>query len=382
MTSRTKRKFAASTSAPSTATAPRFLIPENEKWYKDKEKHGMVVETYVHSAIESQFKVKEALQRRNWKGILDLKGTYYPELVREFYANIANKDKEKPIELISYVRGVQITISKETIEQHLKLPKSARILGFSQGAPTDDHLWLKCRAAAKFNGEVSRGKKSKVHLMNFSIQPRLICVLFGKNVMPLKNSESEARIVDLYLLDSLYHESDFPPAMEAPSLPGLMLQSMSKVVRSSKEDKQFVFPILISQLLKAAGVDTSGVFAASADDQHGCKNVAKMENFLYKNMRTCASVDSSARGLRQRASERVLEKGSSSVVDTTVDESQDELDSVAEAPASDNLPQFHTWKDYVQYNEASKQRIEAKYDKILGMFQTVLDRLPPPPPPQ
>ncbi|OMO86111.1 hypothetical protein COLO4_21306 [Corchorus olitorius] len=55
-----------------------------------------------------------------------------------------------------------------------------------------------------------------------------------------------------------------------------------------------------------------------------------------------ASVDSSARGLRQRASERVLEKGSSSVVDTTVDESQDELDSVAEAPASDNLPQFRT----------------------------------------
>ncbi|OMO53677.1 hypothetical protein COLO4_36681 [Corchorus olitorius] len=410
MTSRTKRKFGASSSAPPSANAPRFLILENEKWYKDKEKHGMVVETYVHSAIESQFKVKEALQRRNWEGILDLKGTYYPELVREFYANIVNKDKEKPIELISYVRGVQITISKETIEQHLKLPKSARILGFSQGAPTDDHLWLKCRAAAKFNGEVSRGKKNKVHLMNFSIQPRLICVLFGKNVMPLKNSESEARTVDLYLLDFLYHESDFPPAMEAPSLPGLMLQSMSKVVRSGKEDKQFVFPILISQLLKAAGVDTSGVFAASTDDQHGSINVAKMENFLYKKHEDLwynpykfgsyhpfpgdydlppallallkASVDSSARGLRQRASKRVLEKGSSSVVDTTVDESQDELDSVAEAPASDNLPQFRTWKDYVQYNEANKQRIEAKYDKILGMFQTVLDRLPPPPPPQ
>ncbi|OMO97067.1 hypothetical protein COLO4_14902 [Corchorus olitorius] len=376
MTSRTKRKFGASSSAPPAANAPRFLTPENEKWYKDKEKHGMVVETYVHSTIESQFKVKEALQKRNWEGILDLKGTYYPELVREFYANVVNKDKKKPCELVSYVRGVHITISKETIEQHLKLPKSARTLAFSHGAPTDDHLWLKCRAAEKFNGEVSRGT-NKVYLMNFSIQPRLVCVLFG---------------------------------LEAPSLPGLMLQSMVKVVRSGKEGKHFVFPILISQLLKAARVDVSSVFSASTDDLHDCINVAKMENFLYKKHEDLwynlyksgsyhpfprdydlppallallkASVDSSARGLRQRALERVLEKGSSSIVDTTVDESQDELDSAAEAPASDNLPQFRTWKDYVQYNEASKQRIEAKYDQILGMFQTVLDRLPPPPPPQ
>ncbi|OMO86110.1 hypothetical protein COLO4_21305 [Corchorus olitorius] len=155
MTSRTKRKFGASSSAPPAANAPRFLTPENEKWYKDKEKHGMVVETYVHSTIESQFKVKEALQKRNWEGILELKGTYYPELVREFYANVANKDKKKPSGLVSYVCGVHITISKETIEQHLKLPKSARILGFSHGAPTDDRLWLKCRVAEKFNGEVS-----------------------------------------------------------------------------------------------------------------------------------------------------------------------------------------------------------------------------------
>ncbi|OMO89088.1 hypothetical protein COLO4_19958 [Corchorus olitorius] len=202
--------------------------------------------------------------------------------------------------------------------------------------------------------------------MNFSIQPRLICVLFSKNVMPLKNGDNEARTMDLYLLDFLYHESDFPTAMDAPSLPGLMLQSMTKVVRSGKEDKQFVFPILISQLLKAAGVDTFGVLAASTDDQHGCINVAKMENFLYKKHDDLwynlyksgsyhpfprnyelppallellkASVDSSARGLRQRASERVLEKGSSSVVNTTVDEIQDKLHSVVEAPASDNLP--------------------------------------------
>ncbi|OMP09044.1 hypothetical protein COLO4_05861 [Corchorus olitorius] len=375
MTSRTKRKFGASSSAPPAAKAPRFLTPKNEKWYKDKENMG----------------------------------TYYPELVREFYANVANKDKKKPSELVSYVRGVHITISKETIEQHLKLPKSARTLAFSHGAPTDDHLWLKCRAAEKFNGEVSRGT-NKVYLMNFSIQPRLVCVLFGKNVMPITSSENEARTVDLYLLDSLYHESDFRPGLEAPSLPGLMLQSMVKVVRSGKEGKHFVFPILISQLLKAARVDVSSVFSASTDDLHDCINVAKMENFLYKKHEDLwynlyksgsyhpfpgdydlppallallkASVDSSARGLRQRASERVLEKGSSSIVDTTVDESQDELDSAAEAPASDNLPQFRTWKDYVQYNEASKQRIEAKYDQILGMFQTVLDRLPPPPPPQ
>ncbi|OMO89223.1 hypothetical protein COLO4_19849 [Corchorus olitorius] len=382
MSTRNKRKFGASTYAPPAADVPRFLTPENEKWYKKRENHGMVIESFVHSAIESQFKVKEALQKRNWEGILDLKGTYYPDLVREFYANIANKDKEKPTELVSYVIGVCIAISKETIEQHLKLPESARILRFSQCAPTDDHLWLKCRAAAKFNGEVSLGKKSKVHLMNFSIQPRLICVLFGKNVMPLKNSENEAQTVDLYLLDFLYYESDLRPDMDAPSFHVLMLQSMTKVVRSGKGDKHFVFPVLISEILTAAGVDVSGVLSASTDDENDCINVSKIENFLYKKHNDLWYNLYNAKELGQKASQRVLEKGSSSANNTILDVIQDELDSVSKAPASDTLPQFRSWKDYVQYNEARNQQIEAKYDKILALFQVVLERLPPPPPPQ
>ena len=60
--------------------------------------------------------MKSVFAKRNWEGLLELKGKYYPELVKEFYANVENKEKPKPTEIVSCVRGTKVVIFEASTE--------------------------------------------------------------------------------------------------------------------------------------------------------------------------------------------------------------------------------------------------------------------------
>ena len=53
---------------------------------------NFVVEKMIHLTINQEFILTEAFVKVRWVLILQLLEVYYPQLVKEFYANIEDKD--------------------------------------------------------------------------------------------------------------------------------------------------------------------------------------------------------------------------------------------------------------------------------------------------
>ena len=60
-------------------------------WMSTLKNRDFVVETSVDEPNDSIYKITEMFESIGWESILQFKGVFYPELVREFYANISNK---------------------------------------------------------------------------------------------------------------------------------------------------------------------------------------------------------------------------------------------------------------------------------------------------
>ncbi|KAI5680947.1 hypothetical protein M9H77_02174 [Catharanthus roseus] len=57
-------------------------------WYNAKLRNRLVVERAVHDLLESQVGILDHFQAMEWDSLVTMTGDYYPNLVREFYANI------------------------------------------------------------------------------------------------------------------------------------------------------------------------------------------------------------------------------------------------------------------------------------------------------
>ena len=77
--------------SPDEYDASRFSSKENAKWYARKRIDTVVVEKTLSADLDESFKIRHAYNTLGWGRLLELSGLYYPELVRQFYANIINK---------------------------------------------------------------------------------------------------------------------------------------------------------------------------------------------------------------------------------------------------------------------------------------------------
>ena len=50
-----------------------------------------MVEHNFHAAVEEEFGVAELFENLGWGPLLRISGAYFPDLVREFYANMEQK---------------------------------------------------------------------------------------------------------------------------------------------------------------------------------------------------------------------------------------------------------------------------------------------------
>ena len=70
----------------------RFTSRENARWYEERKNNALVLEKTVSEEVDHIFGIRRAFDVLGWAPVLDLAGRYYPHLVREFYANIEDKD--------------------------------------------------------------------------------------------------------------------------------------------------------------------------------------------------------------------------------------------------------------------------------------------------
>ena len=93
----------------------KFTGLRNQEWHEAHANFEFLFEMHVSPEIEVVYYIKEVFNQLGWMPILTLSTHYYPNLVREFYANIENKARHSGELLESWVRGRHIVLSRECL---------------------------------------------------------------------------------------------------------------------------------------------------------------------------------------------------------------------------------------------------------------------------
>ncbi|XP_050227927.1 uncharacterized protein LOC130014587 [Mercurialis annua] len=232
----------------------RFLTAENSDWFDSSASNTMILEKTVHREVDAEFQIRDAFASLGWAKILDLNGEYYPTLVREFYANIKYKERAKVAVIESFVRGRQINISMDLLNELLELPVQG------DGCPEfhafrkeiiSDKEWSVDIAKHKFHIDWAAERGMRCFLAkNLELRPRLLAYLFAFNVSPKASGLNEVRVTDLYWMDRMLF--GFPGRVQGIPLATIIMDHIFDAARF--KGKALVFPILISRILQRARV--------------------------------------------------------------------------------------------------------------------------------
>ena len=120
---RSRRKTASTSrdEPPPDYDTTRFTSLENQQWYEfglDKE---IIIEKHLAPEVDAHYHISTAFKLLGWENILQLPKHYYPTLVREFYANVENKESHSGNLIVSWVRGKRVALTRDTLRQFVKL---------------------------------------------------------------------------------------------------------------------------------------------------------------------------------------------------------------------------------------------------------------------
>ena len=233
----------------------RFISKDREQWYNRRRENKFVVEKTIDPRVDSELHITDAFRVLGWQGVLELRGGfYYPELVRQFYANMTMNERE-PWEVNSMVKGVNVCISTSLIARYLGCPTEGIIPDTWHSQSNYEYSWSKDGALERFgtHTEISHGRQL-ILAKRFDVRPRLFVYLISFNVEPKISGVNELRVFDLYLIDKVFNGmGDTRSIQLAPTI----LKSIWEVQKHKTQNRTFVFPVLITQLLMRAGVDVA-----------------------------------------------------------------------------------------------------------------------------
>ncbi|XP_027101291.2 uncharacterized protein [Coffea arabica] len=81
----------------------QFTSLKNQQWYEAGLDKEIIVEKHLASEVDDHYKISTAFKRLRWEDILQLPKHYYPTLVREFYANVEDKQSHSGNLIVSWV---------------------------------------------------------------------------------------------------------------------------------------------------------------------------------------------------------------------------------------------------------------------------------------
>ena len=118
---RTTRRQAAVEEGPQ-FDATRFSSFECFQWLDQKPKAEFVIEKTIHPEVDQEFQLSAQFARLNLEPILRLPGVYYPQLVKEFYANVENKDRKNVLNVVTMVKRRRIELNDGILSGILDVP--------------------------------------------------------------------------------------------------------------------------------------------------------------------------------------------------------------------------------------------------------------------
>ena len=247
----------------------RFLTRESEQWYRARQETKFIVEKRVDPRIDCAFQIRNAFASLGWETLLDLhnvenhengKAPYYPKLIREFYANIVDRDNADQLSIRSYLKGVNFEITENMISEVFNVSNEGLRFQTKQDEVIhdpdyDDGVAIR---ALRAHGDIIYRKKGRVTVRNtkrLNIRNRLLAYLLNFNVIPRASSFNELRHVDIYMLYRLTQGVENFPGL---SLPAVIIKEILDAARHESKKKNLCFPLILSRLFEHIGIDLNG----------------------------------------------------------------------------------------------------------------------------
>ena len=82
-----------------------FTSKDNQGWFEEPEHMEFIYEMHITPKIDVFYRIMEVFDLLGLASILSLPRHIYPDLIREFYANIDNKKGHNGEEIKSFIRG-------------------------------------------------------------------------------------------------------------------------------------------------------------------------------------------------------------------------------------------------------------------------------------
>ncbi|KAF3443168.1 hypothetical protein FNV43_RR12849 [Rhamnella rubrinervis] len=189
-----------------TAAIGFFLSRENARWYEKKKSNAIVVEKTVSEEVDSIFGIRRAFDVLGWAPVLCLEGKFYPRLVREFYANIEDKEDTAVHRVMTYVKGCRIDLDRATIARILGVSDDGPYVEFYKDSVLSDRQYKLVQALGRLNYSPTRNNRTADMVFrtpNLLVPQRLLVYMYSSNVLPRASSLNEVRCFDIYLLDKM-----------------------------------------------------------------------------------------------------------------------------------------------------------------------------------
>ncbi|KAF3455939.1 hypothetical protein FNV43_RR00582 [Rhamnella rubrinervis] len=231
----------------------RFTSRENARWYEEKKSNVIVVEKTVSEEVDSIFGIRRAFDLLGWAPVLCLEGKFYPRLVREFYANIEDKEDTAVHRVVTYVKGCRIDLDRATITCILGVSDDGLYVEFYKDAVLSDRQYKLVQALGRLNYSPTRNNRTADMVFrtpNLLVPQRLLVYMYSSNVLPRASSLNEVHCLDIYLLDKMLN-----------GLQGIDGVPFASVVIShihSDSIQITCYPLLLSKVFEFFGVDVTG----------------------------------------------------------------------------------------------------------------------------
>ena len=228
----------------------RFSTPGNREYLERARRKKLLVEHTFHPSVEAEFGVSQLFKNLGWESSLNISGTYFPQLVKEFYANIEQKKSLNLWAINTFVKGQRLRVTERTIADALGITSGGRRWSLKSNQIMDEPSFNRELALDQLNLRLEQASRGPIaSTKNLTIRDRLFVYMLGTNVFPHASSNNELRICDIY---SLWKATQGPMENKV-SLPSIIISEIRAVIRDIR--CHYRFPVLISRLLARMNVD-------------------------------------------------------------------------------------------------------------------------------
>lgn len=109
-----------------------------QKWVNNREHLKLIVEKTFDAHVIENLSLNVVFSSLGWEPLLYIYGTYYPELVHEFYANVLYKMDKNLSTIISIVKGVCIVLDREHLASILGIRDERNTITIDSNRKTID----------------------------------------------------------------------------------------------------------------------------------------------------------------------------------------------------------------------------------------------------